>query len=72
MRPMLKRVGLGMLVTILLMTAAKFVEHMPLGHRIETATFEILQWPLPQSRKELPVVVVNMSDVPRDANQVTS
>lgn len=69
---MLKRLGLGLLVTLLLMTAAKFVEHTSLGHRIETGTFEILQWPLPKARKELPVVVVNMSDFPRDANQVTS
>ena len=69
---MLKRLGMGILVTLLLLTAAKIVEHMPIGHRIETYTFEILQWPLPKSDKALPIVVINMSDVPREMDQVTS
>ena len=69
---MVKRLSMGMLVTLLLLTAAKFVEHSHIGHRIETATFEILQWPLPNSDEELPIVVVNMSEVRRDMEQVTS
>ena len=69
---MLKRLGLGLLVTLLLVAAAKLVEHSHIGHRIETVTFEILQWPLSKSDEELPIVVVNMSEVARDMDQVTS
>jgi hypothetical protein len=61
-----------MVVTVMLMMVVKFVEHSSVGHRIETTMFEILQWPLPKTNKELPIVVVNMSDVPRDKDLVTS
>ncbi len=70
--PLLERFVIGMMVTVLLMLAVKFVEHRSFGHRIETFMFEILQWPLPKPNKELPIVVVNMSDVPRDTDLVTS
>lgn len=70
--PLLERFAIGMVVTVLLMLGAKFVEHSSFGHRIETSMFEILQWPLPKSNKALPIVVVNMSDVPRDTDLVTS
>jgi CHASE2 domain-containing sensor protein len=70
--PLLERLVIGMVVTVLLMLAVKFVEHRSVGHRIETTMFEVLQLPLPKAKKPLPIVVVNMSDIPRDMGQVTS
>jgi hypothetical protein len=72
--PMLKRLGLGMLVTLLLMTVVKFIERTSVGHRIETLTFEALQGQKQSfdSEKELPIIVVNMSQIPGGNGQVTS
>ncbi|HXU35329.1 MAG TPA: CHASE2 domain-containing protein [Blastocatellia bacterium] len=70
---MLKRLWLGMLVTLLLMTATKFIETTSLGHRIETFLFEALQSQLPSfdSKEQMAIQVVDMTKIRRGKDQVT-
>jgi CHASE2 domain-containing sensor protein len=69
---MVKRVAMGMLVTVLLMAGSKYVEHTPFGHKVETITFEYLQRLLPSYSEEMPIIVLDISRIPGGKDQPTS
>lgn len=63
---------LGFAITILLVSAKILIEQTPVGLRIEMFTFEALQSVLStfNSKEELPAVVVDISDIQGNSEQI--
>src|SRR5215471_2326317 len=63
----------GLLVTAILLAAKSLAEQSPIGHQAEMLAFEFLQARLSPFKKEerLPILVVDMSEVPGGRGQIT-
>lgn len=71
-KEILKRVALGILVTLSLMAATKYVETTQIGRDAEKYTFGKLQKLLPSFSENMPVVVVDITKIPGGKDQATS
>lgn len=69
---MLKRILTGLMVTVLLTSAIKYVESTQPGKDAEKWLFAQLQRLLPPFSEDLPVLVVDLSRIPGGKDQVTS
>jgi CHASE2 domain-containing sensor protein len=69
----LKRLGVGMFVTLLLVLLQSLVEKTSLGHKAKILTYEFLQGQLSpfSSEERLPILVVDISNIPGGKDQPT-